>query len=311
MTEWRLQYLFIQKSEVIHTLFWYAIQQEQCGDAGLFDAILYLKKREFGQWRPHEFLWHSDASEIFTYASPRAIILVTPYLDWGREPLSGSQDLISKWVATISLVPYTEEVAESVVDMLLQISANSHLRPFIPADVWLRLNERRSLPPVCKGRRLGDNRDTVRTIRGLNDIGILTSYLIMIWSEWKPLDGDGFAEMRTSVREDFDGVGSSGHHRAELIQRLDYVLGELDRRSGGPDANLGDDKLWRDEIERHSPVMKDQYGELKKILQEVDKEATETISCTPPIFIFLSLLTLVWICRISPHLRVCPPLRRL
>jgi len=293
VTGWRLQNLFRQKSEIIHILFWYAIQQERCGDTGLFDAILHLKKREFDRWRPHELLWHSDASEIFTYASPRAIILVTPYLDWGREPLSGSQDLISKWMATISLVPYTEEVAEGVVDMLLQIAPNPHLRSFIPADLWLRLNERRSLPPVCKGRRLGDNRDTVRTVREFNDIGILTSYLIMIWSEWKPLDGDGFAEMRTSVREDFDGVSSNGHHRAELIQRLDYILGELDRRSGGPDANLGDDKLWRNEIERHSPVMKDQYGELKRILQEVDQAATETPNCMSPSFIFLSLLTLV------------------
>jgi len=230
---------------------------------------------------------------VFTRASPRAAVLSGRYLCWGQERPADAQDLISKLVAGISLVPHTEELAESVVDTLLQIAANPHLRPSIPAGLWLRLNERRSLPPICKGRRLGDNRDTVRTVRGLNDIGILTSYLIMIWSEWKPLDGDGFVEMRTSVREDFDGVGSNGHHRAELIQRLDYILGELDRRSGGPDANLGDDKLWRDEVERHSPVMKDQYGELKRILQEVDQEATGTPNRMPPSFIFLSLLTLV------------------
>jgi hypothetical protein len=82
----------------------------------------------------------------------------------------------------------------------------------------------------------------VRTIRALNDIGILTSYLILTWSEWESLDSDRFAEMQMSVREDFNGIGM-GCHRAELIQRLDYILGELDRRSRRLDVNLEDDRV--------------------------------------------------------------------
>jgi len=89
----------------------------------------------------------------------------------------------------------------------------------MPADVWLWLNERPSLPPFCKGRRLGGDHDTIRTVRTLDDFGVLASYLIVIWPEWKPLDEDGFSEMRMSVCEDFNGMGN-GHHRAELIQRL-------------------------------------------------------------------------------------------
>jgi len=305
VAECRLQYLFGQKSEPLHLLFWYAIQRERYGDTDLFDAILRLKKREFDRWRPHELLWHSNASQIFTCASPRAIILVTPYLDWEREPLSGAQDLISKWVAAISVVPHTEEAVENVVDTLLQISANPYLRSSIPADVWLWLNERPSLPSVCKGRRLGDDRDTVRTVRTLNDIRVLTSYLIMIWSEWKPLGDDGFAEMRMSVFEDFSGVGN-GHHRAELIQRLDVILDELDRLSGRPDAGLGGDTLWHDEVEGYLLVMKDQYGGLRRILQEVDQEATEILNRMPPSFIFLSMLTLTDLHRIPLDFHVCP-----
>ena len=305
MTEWRLQYLFGQKSEPLHLLFWYAIRQERYGDTGLFDAILRLKKREFDRWRPHELLWHLDASQIFTCASPRAIILVTPYLDWAREPPSRAQDLISKWVAAIPATSHTEEVVESVVDVLLQTVANPYLRPLIPPDVWLWLNKRPPLPSACKGRWLGGDHDTVRTFRTLKDIGVLTSYLIMIWSEWKPLDDDGFAEMRMSVGEDFNGVGN-GHHRAELIQRLDDILGELDRLTARPDANIGDDTLWHDQVEGYSPVMKAQYRELRRVLQEVDQEATEILNCMPPSFIFLSLLTLTDLHRIPLDLHLCP-----
>ena len=175
-----------------------------------------------------------------------------------------AQALISKWVAAISVAQHTEEVAQDVVYTLLQIAANRHLRPSIPADVWLWLNERPSLTPVCRG-----DYDIIQTVRALNDIGILTSYLIMIWSEWKRPDCNGYPDMQMSVREDFNGIGMS-RHRAELIQRLDYILGELDRRSGC----LGDDWLWHREVAPHSLVMKVQYEDLRRILQEVDQEAT-------------------------------------
>jgi len=46
--------------------------------------------------------------------------------------------------------------------------------------------------------------------------------------------------MQVSVREDFKGI-EMGCHRAELIQRLDYVLGELDRQSLHSDNRLEDE----------------------------------------------------------------------
>jgi hypothetical protein len=147
----------------------------------------------------------------------------------------------------------------------------------------------------------------VRTIRALNDIGILTSYLILTWSEWESLDSDRFAEMRKSVREDFNGIGM-GRHRAELIQRLDWILGELDRRSRRLDVNLEDDKLWHDKLGPCSGTMKDGYGELKRILEEVDQEATEILNCMFHNSIFLGLLTLTDLHRIPLHLHVCLPL---
>jgi hypothetical protein len=146
--------------------------------------------------------------------------------------------------------------------------------------------------------------DTVRTIRALNDIGILTSYLILTWSEWEPLDSYRFAEMRMSVREDFNGIGM-GCHRAELIQRLDYILGELDRRSRRLDVNLEDDELWHDKLGPFSGTMKDEYGQLKRILEEVDQEATEILNRM--FQLYLSRFTdLTDLHRIALHLHVCP-----
>jgi hypothetical protein len=45
-------------------------------------------------------------------------------LDLGWRSLPDSQDMVSKWVAATSVAPHTEEVARSVVDMLMQIADN-------------------------------------------------------------------------------------------------------------------------------------------------------------------------------------------
>jgi len=95
------------------------------------------------------FTRHLSASEMFIYASPRAAVLAGPYAHWQRESSDVDvEDLISKWVTAIPTAPYTEEVAGSVIGALLQIAANRRSRLFIPADLWLWLNERPFLPPT-------------------------------------------------------------------------------------------------------------------------------------------------------------------
>jgi hypothetical protein len=212
--------------------------------------------------------------------------------------------MISKWLAAISVAPRTKEIAGSVVGALLQIAANRDLRPSIPAEVWLWLNERPPLPSACRGLFPGSYRDVVQTVRGLDDIGILTSYLIITWSEWNPLDHDGLAEMRMSCHEDFKGI-EMGYHRVELIQRLDYILGELEQRPRRPHVHHSDDWLWHREVGDHSQVMRDEYGQLRRILEEVDQEATEIPNRTPHNLISLGPLTLMNLHRIAPHLHVC------
>jgi len=291
VTESRLQSLLWPKSEVIHLLFLYAVRRERCGDAGLFDAILNLTKRKFDKLRSEELLWHLSAWGICNYGSPRAIALAGPYIDWGQGQSVDAQGLVSRWAARISAVPRTEEVAGSVVDTLLQIAANPHLLPSIPPDVWSWLNERPSLPHACRGLILGCNNDIVRTVRALDDTEILTSYLVTIWTERRPLDYDNSAEMQISVCEDFKGIGV-GYHRAELIQRLESILTLLSLNGTIPEWVF---------VRVGNP-----YQDLKRVLQEVDRKATGILNRMPSNFIFLSMLTLMGLHRTLPHLHVCP-----
>jgi hypothetical protein len=274
------------------TIISYAIPQERCGETRLFDAILHFTNMYFKLGRSSTSLLDFMGSEPFTRASPRAIILVAPYLGLGEGPCPDAEYVISKWSTAISVALHVKEVAGSVVDTLLQIAANPQLRPLIPADFWLWLNERPSLPPFCRGRWSGGDRDVVRTIRALNDVRILTSYLILVWSEWEYFYPDALSEMRASIREDFNGIGM-GSHRAELIQRLDYILGELDRQPEFFYDSL-EEMLWYQEVGHRLPAIKDEYGRLKRILQEVDEEATEILNRMLHNFIFLSLLTLIY-----------------
>ena len=91
-----------------------------------------------------------------------------------------------------------------------------------------------------------------------------------------------------SVSNDFNGVENS-HHRAALVQRLDHILSKLSQESRGYRRKL------------------DQYGELRKILQDANQEATVTeilnrMSCS---FVFFSPLTLMDLHRIPLDVHVC------
>ena len=196
-------------------------------------------------------------------------MLATPHLDLQRESSSLVPDLVPKWVAAISVAPHTEEVARNVVDALIKIAANPYfnLRPLIPADVWLWLNDRPSLPFESRSHSEGRDRGIFRTVRGLNNVGVLTSYLILFW----PQDyNGGLAEMEMSVREDFNGIGAS-RHRAEVIQHVDCIVGGSGWWPGDP--------------------RRGQHEEFKRILREADQEATEILNRMFHSFILLGLLT--------------------
>ena len=196
-------------------------------------------------------------------------------------------------------VPHTEDVAQSVVDTLLQIARRDELVWYIPIDLWSWLTKRSSLAPICWGRRSGTQHSTVRLIRALKDIEALKSYLLLVWSEWD-ISCD-FSETCTSIREDFGGIGL-GHHRADLIQRLDHVLGQLD--CGLDYLNRQNHYLNEGDIRE----MGDRRGRLGEVLLEANIEGIAR-TCYPKVML-LSILTQVDIHRISRNIyvRTSPPM---
>jgi len=271
------QQLLHTKRKAISGLFPYVFWQKQAGQQDMLDAL----SRAAMTSNPEQFIWHHAEQYIDTLSNKPGpisldyiITLASPHISW-HDGLH-NENMVTRWAAAASAVPYTEEVGRIVVDALLQIASIDSLRPHIPVDIWGWLKKRPYLPPVCRGRSPGTREAVVCQVRELGDIAILKSYLLLVWSEWEGLPSDrGFAEMCTLVREDFSGIGM-GRHREDLIKRLDHVLGRLDR--------------GLKYLQRHNPSLrernvqraKQKHGELKKVLLEVDREAINVLARTPP-----------------------------
>ena len=202
----------------------------------------------------------------------RVVVLVSPYVAWDRV-LDGAT-AVTRWAAAVSVVAYTEEVGESVVDALLQISAVDSLRQHIPIDIWPWLNRRPHLPPVCQGREVAAQcADIVRHVRGLGDTELLTSYFLLLWSAWVFFDNSTAEQMQISIREDFGGAQLE-RNRKELVERLDYVLGRLDL--GVEHLRLTDPVIFGLQIF----AARRDYVSLRETLLEIDgKEVANAPAC--------------------------------
>ena len=251
----------------------------------IFDAIIRAAgASESVLW------WRSigiHLSALFGESSPpslnRAITFVSPYVPWYRHGLN-TKKVVARWAAAASAVPYSEELCRNAVDTLLWISYSDSLRSHIPVDLWTLLIQRPSLPPVCQGRSNGSWPPIVRHVRGLGDIQILKSYLLLVWTEWDTLYSPGVHEMEVSIRADFGGIRMWGH-RDDLVKHLDHVQRQLDR---GLEC-FKHHSPWISEAEIRK--RKEQYGRLKNALLEVDKRAIETLTRTYPRFILFDRRT--------------------
>ena len=276
------------KRKAISALFPYAVYLARNRQQQMVETFLRALGASNSNHR--EFVW----SRIGPYITPlfggptppflnSYIMLASPCIPWRSELVD--EYAVTRWAAATSAVSYTEEICQSVVSALLQIASTDSLRPYIPIDVWMWLEKRPSLPPKCPGRSVGTAGGVVRHIRALGDVGILKSYLLLAWSEWNWVYDLSFTEMGVSIREDFGGVGMRCH-REDLIERLDQILGQLDR--------------GLEFLQQHKPsiikidirIAKEQYTELKRVLLEVDGEAMSTLTRTPQRLILFNLLTI-------------------
>ena len=297
MAEAEDQHLLWLKHMAITTLLPHAVREERDGQPEMFNTILHVARA----FREPEFMWDEIiefVSTLFSEASPRAAILASPHLPWRR--LKDRQDLVQQWIEMVSVTPHTEELAQGAVDTLLQVASRPDLLQNITPEAWSWLTLRPSLPPVCIGQALGTNHRVVEAVRALKDLEVLKSYFLLVWSEWGWIKDGGLNEMCISILEDFGGIGM-GRHRADLIQRLDHVLGQLDHGLG----YLAKHNPYIRE-ENHVQGMKDQYQQLRGKLLGAN---TEAISRTPHLMIpILCVLTLILDAhRISHDVYVCTP----
>jgi len=203
----------------------------------------------------------------------QAAILALPHWPWWNPTNSG--ELIQLWAAATSVVPHTDNICLSVVDTLLQIASMPSLQQFIPPGMWVWLNKRPLLPPICVGRNRGSTAPVVQIVWESGDVEIITSYLLLIWSPWDGLSIGGLGEMLISLRKGFSGIGMARHRKA-LLQRLDRILWGL-----GPDWVIV--KQYKPSITRQVAwERRMQYNQLMGEVLEIAKEAVDEHICEPP-----------------------------
>ena len=254
------------KHKAITAFLPYAIRQERNGCVGMLDAFLHAARAS----KERRFTWRriGGARALLSEASPRAIVLVSPHARW--HGLTDEGDLVQRWAAAASTVPYSEEVCQSVVDTLLQIASVDKLLPHITVDLWSWLARRPSLPPVCFGGFVGSCPRVFKAVHALDDVELLKSYLSLVWSEWRTPWDEGFDKVCASIEKVFERM-EMRHHRAELVQRLDYILGQLDR--GLEHLRQHDPHLSRFDLR----FRKGQYEKIRWHLLLVDRRTLSSV----------------------------------
>ena len=266
--------------KAISALIPYAVSLEQSGQREMADAISRVIRVPVD---PGFIVWRRVQPYITTMLNgPNppplnwVLGLIAPRVLCDDRPRN--ENVVARQTKTTL---YTGEVGQSVVNGLLRIVFADAQRPQI----------RDGFPERPRG-------DLTKQVRAFGDIEILKSYLLLVWSEGNPIcDQSGsFAEMLTSIREDFSGIGM-GRHRGDLIERLNQILVRLDRghhrRHDPPDPCDGD-------IQR----TKEQYEELRAVVLEVDRDAVNTLTRKFPKSTRFGLLTLTDAYRIPPDLHV-------
>ena len=211
------------------------------------------------------------------------IILLSPYIGW--DDIYHSEGDVTRWAAAASAVPYTEQVGRDVVSALVQISRYDSLRPHIPLKIWMWLKKHSTLPPLPQRRPVRITSNTICYIRGLKDIELFKSLLLLAWLQWITISRD--AHLEDLLREDFCGIGMWGH-RKDLIEQLNHIV-------------------------RFHPTISSDYTGPRNVLLEVETEAAKTlIRMLPKLSFSISILIHAnWDAnRISLHLHLCsaPPL---
>lgn len=223
-----------------------------------------------------------------------AVLDAFRYQHWFLCHASNIGAMMQLWITAASVLPDTDDVAQSMVDTLLRMAHDDELRPHIPLFAWYWLNKRPTLGPGCWRLVLGTSSSVVLTVCDLGDIGLITSYLFVVRSEWSGSRGSARGLMLDLIRQGLGGIGAVGC-RADLMQRLDYVLSQLASRHE-------DVEVWEQQCEGFRGTLeiwdKRQYEEFRETLLEADKEAMKILTSTScRVVALFRLLTYTCVCR--------------
>lgn len=163
----------ISRHGTIRSLLPYAIFLEQRGQKAMFNGMMKaIRTSEFSHFLSPIQLY---ITTLF-YREPTPslnwiIMLVSPHVNWYG--LEHREKAVFLWARAALANPDTEEVDPwAMVETLFQIESVRHLRQVIPIEVWAKLKARRSLPPVCLGRRCGTTLGVVCQVQWLEDFEI-------------------------------------------------------------------------------------------------------------------------------------------
>jgi hypothetical protein len=210
--------LLVSKREAIPPLFIYVIleqgRQERMANA-ISRALQILEcweviSRRIGPYTPMLFRGPNTPSMDLL------IVTLSPYVGWCDQ--YHSENDVIRWVAAASAVPYTEKVGRDIVSVLLQIAFCDPLRPHIPVNLWAWLKGGLTSPPSYRQRYTIITNKAVRYIRGLGDIEIFKSLVLLPLSEHNCVLDEDY--MEDSLREEFCGIGMWGH-RKDIVERLE------------------------------------------------------------------------------------------
>ena len=254
-------------SVAVYALTPYAIYLERRGQEGVANTIMPVIRasedyRFMSSIRPHIATLFGQQNYPFRNW---LLALVGRYVGWEDE--GRGEDTVIAWAAAVSTVPNTEEVIQSVVSTLMRIANIDSLRAHIPVETWAWMKKWQSLPVADWGRFPGATQDTIRYVRGLGDLEIIGSYFLLVCLDEYGTPSDTFDEVEISTRGVFGGIGMQGH-REGLLNQLESILRVVNaemKRDGKVDYKEG---------------LK-QCRKLQDVLQDMDREATETLARKP------------------------------
>ena len=304
------------KCKAITAIFPYAVLRERNGQPEMFDTIL----RAFRVPRVSMIMWrhvNRSVSTLLSVGSPRAVVLAWPHVTQISPGIEGAY--IRVWAVAVCAAPSTEEVAQVVLGTLSRFLSGPWLLPFITTSAWSWLARQPALLPTLQTRDGEKFAHIVNALRGFKDIRILKSYLLLSWSERNGFPADRFEQpsdcwtypgrvlhirscifctTQIMIQEDFGGDGM-GCHRADLADKLDHVLVQLDR--GLEYLKQHDWELDAGDL----GITKDRYRRLRETLLEAN---TKAINRTPHLMIMsLGMLILLDGHRIPHNIYVCAP----